>query len=210
VQVHDEGSTFRGKLKKEARKIVQHCYNLFPDLEGAFGEAEYNGIVARNAKMWLESGAYMRGGKDAHVRCTPMVTGNPSPSLIPIRVGRTISPTQEFANSASIFTTHQQTRLPPFIRILFVINCQKKPLPSLAQRYVNLDCLPALTDSNNYQIHCALQEWLSGIETTVPFTGAVYSGVYDSIFTLIQDVKADRYHGEKLDAMLRHWAREGR
>jgi Domain of unknown function (DUF6532) len=67
MQIHEEGSTFRGRLKKEARQIVRLFYDMFPDLDLCHGQAEYHSLTGHQAEKWLKDGAYLHGGKDVNV-----------------------------------------------------------------------------------------------------------------------------------------------
>jgi hypothetical protein len=66
-QIFEEGSTFRGKLKRIARSITEHYYNLHGEQDITQGQAEYAEAVGAKAKNLLDSGRYLQGEKDEQV-----------------------------------------------------------------------------------------------------------------------------------------------
>jgi Domain of unknown function (DUF6532) len=57
-------------------------------------------------------------------------------------------------------------------------------------------------------VNC-LDEWKSGEQITVAFTGDQYEHVYTDILSLSKDVLNDPYHGDKLHRLLSKIATDG-
>jgi hypothetical protein len=54
-----------------------------------------------------------------------------------------------------------------------------------------------------------LEEWGSGLFNPIPFTGARYEVVHETMMELISKVEMDNYHGRKLRQLLKGIATTG-
>jgi hypothetical protein len=65
-EVFEEGSTFRGKLKTEARQIARSHYQVNPTRQ-ICGQAEYRQEIQANVDALLSAGEFMKGANDDNV-----------------------------------------------------------------------------------------------------------------------------------------------
>jgi hypothetical protein len=67
LQVYQEGSTFRSKLKDMARDIVKNHYSIFSGLEECDNQHEEAASIVNIVKKLLDDGFFLQNGKDANV-----------------------------------------------------------------------------------------------------------------------------------------------
>ncbi|KAF9050527.1 hypothetical protein BJ165DRAFT_1525751 [Panaeolus papilionaceus] len=58
-------------------------------------------------------------------------------------------------------------------------------------------------------IYNCIDEYSQGMYIAIPFESNLYADTYDNILTVLDAIKADKYHGKKLEDMLRAWAKAG-
>ncbi|KAF9037980.1 hypothetical protein BJ165DRAFT_1407920 [Panaeolus papilionaceus] len=58
-------------------------------------------------------------------------------------------------------------------------------------------------------IYNCIDEYSQGMFIAIPFEGTLYADTYDNIITVLGVVKEDKYHGKKLENMLKSWAEAG-
>jgi hypothetical protein len=150
VQIHEEGSTFRGKLKNEARRIVRLFYNMYPDIDICHGQAQYQNLTKLQAEKWLKGGAYLHGGKDANVRVSIVLYL----SLMLCRAEPITLATKDFANYASPSSTRVRIPLPAFTRRFSARSSSKKDSHLLLLRLVCMELnLSLLTQFLDLLLH---------------------------------------------------------
>jgi hypothetical protein len=66
--VFEESSAFHTILQAKARQVAQAKYDLAPDWECGFGQAEYEIYMSEAAKELVDSSRFMHHGIDDQVR----------------------------------------------------------------------------------------------------------------------------------------------